>query len=374
VQYEKGVSRVAKILINDLRRHSAAIRQTLVERIASVVDSGWYVLGAECEAFERSFAEYCGTAHCISLNNGTDALELGLRAIGVKSGSNVATVANAGLYSVTAMMAIGAKPVFVDVDERTQLMSLEALRTTISEQHLDAVIITHLFGLLHDMPTIVEICSTAGIPVLEDCAQAHGAAREGRRAGSFGKVATYSFYPTKNLGALGDGGAVNTSEASIAERLRLLRQYGWDRKYHSIIMNARNTRLDEMQAAVLNVKLPYLEKWNRKRREIASRYSLGIKHPHVACPPEYGEEYVAHLYVIQCDNRDALRQHLEEQQIATDIHYPIPDYRQPCLSGQYSETMLPHTEKFSNSNLTLPCFPELSDAEVDRIIAAVNAW
>jgi aminotransferase EvaB len=366
--------KVSKILINDLKRHSSDIRSELIEKLISVVDSGWYVLGSQCSAFEHAFADYCGTRYCIGVNNGTDALELGLRAIGVKEGSKVATVANAALYSVTAMMAIGAQPVFVEVDETTQLMDLSSLETLASQGEVDAVIITHLFGLMHDMEAVLRICGKKGVPVLEDCAQAHGARRNGHPVGSLGHVSTFSFYPTKNLGALGDGGAINTNDPALAERLRLLRQYGWEAKYRSVLTNARNTRMDEMQAAVLNVKLPHLDGWNRRRRNIAARYSAGIKHPKVVCPPEYGEEYVAHLYVIQCSDRDALRKHLNDAEIATDIHYPIPDHEQPCHKGRFDGVVLPVTERLARCNLTLPCFPELSDEEVDTIIRRINSW
>jgi len=366
---------MVQILINDLKRHSASTGSALTDRLLSVVDSGWYVMGHECTSFEKAFANYIGADFCIGVGNGTDALEIGLRAIGVERGSKVATVANAGMYSVIAMMAIGAEPVFVDVDGRNQLMDLDHLRQRFTQDRIDAVVVTHLFGLMHDMDAVLRMCEEAKIPVLEDCAQAHGARREGYKAGSRGQVSTFSFYPTKNLGAMGDGGAVVTSDPAIAERLRLLRQYGWTSKYHSVIPNARNTRLDELQAAILNVKLPYLDGWNERRREIAARYTAKINHPLITCPPQRGDEYVAHLYVIQCEDRASLRRHLANAEISTDVHYPIPDYRQPCLEGGTGPALsLPVTEHLAQRNLTLPCFPELSDDEVNFIIDQVNAW
>jgi dTDP-4-amino-4,6-dideoxygalactose transaminase len=208
--------------------------------------------------------------------------------------------------------------------------------------------------------------------VLEDCAQAHGAQRAERRAGAFGQAAVFSFYPTKNLGAIGDGGAIVTSDDAVAKRARRLRQYGWDLKYHVTSKGGRNSRLDEIQAAVLRAKLPHLSNWNRRRRDIARRYSTEIDGARVKVPPVRGEEYVAHLYVVQCTDRDDLRKHLSEGGIASDIHYPVPDHRQPVLAGR-DWPQLPVTDRASREILSLPCFPELTDAEVGHIIARVNA-
>jgi dTDP-4-amino-4,6-dideoxygalactose transaminase len=366
---------VTKILINDLKRHSAAVGPSLQGRLAAVIDTGWYVLGNECAAFEKAFSDYVGSEYCVGVGNGTDALEFGLRAIGVKAGSRVATVANAGLYSVTAMMAIGAIPVFIDVDAQTQLMNLDLLKAELGHGSLEAVVVTHLFGLMHDMEAVVQMCDEAGVPILEDCAQAHGARRAGRMAGSFGQVSTFSFYPTKNLGGIGDGGAVVSSDSEVVERVRLLRQYGWESKYRSIIQNARNSRLDELQAAALSVKLPYLDRWNERRRAIAEQYTNGIRNPRVVCPAVYGEEYVSHLYVVQSNDREDLRLRLAAAGVATDVHYPIPDHLQPCLGGEMRlEVSLPVTEHLASRNLTLPCFPELRDDEVEFIVNQINDW
>ncbi|MEU7861910.1 DegT/DnrJ/EryC1/StrS family aminotransferase [Nonomuraea sp. NPDC049141] len=343
--------------------------RTAVER---VLRSGWYILGKDGEAFERDFAEYCGTAHCVGVANGTDAIELGLRALGIGAGNRVATVANAGTYTTTALMAIGAHPVFVDVDRGTKLMDLAHLERIVGGDELDAVVVTHLFGLMHDMEAILGI--TGHLPVFEDCAQAHGARRGGRRAGSFGAAAGFSFYPTKNLGALGDGGAVVTGDAEVAERVRRLRQYGWTSKYRAGLRGGRNSRLDEIQAAVLRVKLPHLDDWNRRRRDIATRYSREIVHRRVQCPPAHGEEFVSHLYVIVSDDREALRARLASASIVTDVHYPVPDYRQPSLAGLGDWTGLSVTDDLVDSILTLPCYPELSDDEVTRVISCINTW
>ncbi|MEU6427944.1 DegT/DnrJ/EryC1/StrS family aminotransferase [Microbispora sp. NPDC046973] len=363
-----------QIPVNDLRRHAVATEKAVRSSVDRVLSSGWYILGKECESFEREFADYCGTAHCVGVANGTDAIEIGLRALGVGAGSRVATVANAGFYTTTALMALGARPVFVDVERGTKLMDLAHLKQILDEGTLDAVVVTHLFGLLHDMEAVLDLTDRAGVPVLEDCAQAHGARRGGRRAGSFGAAATFSFYPTKNLGALGDGGAVVTGSAAVAERVKRLRQYGWEAKYRVGAEGGRNSRLDEMQAAILRAKLPLLDGWNERRREVATRYSQEIGNPRVACPPVYGEEFVGHLYVVVCDDRDALRAHLADEAISTDVHFPVADHRQSVSADFGQSADLPVTDSLSGSVLTLPCYPEISDEEVARVISSINSW
>jgi len=240
-------------------------------------------------------------------------------------------------------------------------------------QHVDAVVATHLYGLLCDMEEIGALCNRYGIPLIEDCAQAHGAARGGQRAGSFGDAAAFSFYPTKNLGALGDAGMVVTSDQGIATRVRLLRQYGWNPKYHVTVEGARNSRLDELQAAILSAKLPHLEHWNARRREIAARYSKGLRNPRVQPPEIRGSDYVSHLYVVVCEERDSLRAHLASTGVGTEVHFPVPDHRQ-ALFAQRGQSALPVSEWLSERVLTLPCFPELRDEEVDFVIARVNEW
>lgn len=361
-----------KILVNDLKRQTASARGEILAAITAIVDSGWFVLGKSCTTFEQQFAAYCGARHCVGVANGTDALELALRGLGIGAGHRVAIVANAGFYAATALLAIGASPVFVDVDADTHLMNPDRLREVAGE--VNAVIVTHLFGLMADMSTIMRVAGDAGIAVIEDCAQAHGAERDGRRAGSVGHAAAFSFYPTKNLGALGDGGAVVTSDAAIAARVTCLRQYGWTSKYRTGEHGGRNSRLDELQGAILLAKLPRLDGWNGRRREIAGQYSGRISNRRVRCPPVRGGEYIAHLYVVTCDDRASLRQHLEAAGIATDIHYPLPDHRQLALRPDGSLPPLPVTEALAEKVLTLPCFAELTDSEVDFVIERINCW
>jgi aminotransferase EvaB len=365
---------MSRLLVNDLVRHAAALKAGIADAVDRVLASGWYVLGQEGLAFEREFAAYCGVGHCVGVANGTDALELSFRALGIGSGSRVATVANAGGYASAALELVGATPIYVDVRSEDHLMDLEALERVASSGQLDAVVVTHLFGRLHDMTAVRSMARSTGISIIEDCAQAHGAAREGRRAGSFGDLACFSFYPTKNLGALGDAGAVTTEDPALAERLRGLRQYGWETKYLAVQRGGRNSRLDEIQAAVLRAKLPSLDGWNARRRAIAARFSQGIKHKWIKCPEIPGEDHVAHLYVVLCDDRESLRRHLADADIHCDVHYPIPDHLQPARQRPGEDDRLKVTEDLAQRVLTLPCFPELTDREVDYIVERVNAW
>ncbi|HYR06012.1 MAG TPA: DegT/DnrJ/EryC1/StrS family aminotransferase [Gallionella sp.] len=360
--------------INDLNRHTQPIQAALSTAIGRVLHSGWFVLGPEVRAFEEEFADYCGTSHCVSLANGTDALELALRALGIGHGKTVLTVANAGMYGTAAILATGAMPVYADILPDTLLMDVADLQHMLNRQQVDAVIVTHLYGLLADIPEIVRMVHAHKIPVIEDCAQAHGAMLHGQKAGSFGDIGCFSFYPTKNLGALGDGGAIVTSHADLAEKVHRLRQYGWSSKYHANLAGGRNSRLDEMQAAVLRVMLPLLDQWNRRRREIAARYTEGITNPAVITPAIHEEEYVAHLYVIRTTRRDSLKQHLAEAGIPSDIHYPVPDYMQASCRHLFEDIDKPVTSQAGAEVLTLPCFPEMSDGEIDMVIDHINSW
>jgi len=362
------------ILINDLRAHSEALRASIDTALNRVVSRGWFVLGPEVSAFEEEFAQYIGVSKSVSLANGTDALELALRAVGVKQGDLVATVANAGMYTTTALIAIGATPFFMDVDQSSRTASLIECQHAL-DAGVKAIVVTHLYGrAAPGINSIAELCAKHGIPLIEDCAQAHGAKVDGKMVGSFGDVACFSFYPTKNLGALGDGGAVATNNLQVAETVARMRQYGWSSKYEVILENSRNSRLDEMQAAILREFLPLLDGWNNRRREIATRYAELIKNPAVQLPTFDGDDYVGHLYVIETVNPEGLRAHLKLNQIASEVHYPIPDYKQPVFGDRFANITLSITEKLASTILTLPCYPELIDADVRNVAEAVNAW
>ena len=349
---------------------SAAVQQ--------VLDSHWYVLGQQVQGFEAEFARYVGTEHCVSVANGTDALELALRAVGVSCGDKVVTVANAGFYSSTAIHAVGAVPLYVDVDAASLTLSPPALEQALASRPA-AVIVTHLYGQMADMPALVALvalCQRAGVALIEDCAQAHGAALAGRKAGSWGQLACFSFYPTKNLGALGDGGAITTGNAVLAASLRTLRQYGWSSKYTVAVPGGRNSRLDEMQAAILRAKLPWLDAQNAQRRHIAARYNTAFAALPLQCPASVGADYVAHLYVVRTPQRTALRAFLQSHGVATDVHYPLADHLQPAYSSASWALAgtLEVTQAACASVLSLPCYPGMPDTDVESVIHAVQQF
>jgi dTDP-4-amino-4,6-dideoxygalactose transaminase len=362
-----------RVPLNDLLRQNNSIRDDLVASASRVIDRGWFIHGEEGARFEAGFAAYCSVRHAIGVANGTDAIELALRAAGVKAGNAVATVANAGFYSSTAIQAIGAEPLYVDVDPTTQLMALASLQRALEGRPVAAVVVTHLYGQLAEIEAIVSYCGMRGIVVIEDCAQAHGARRNGKLAGSFGKAGCFSFYPTKNLGALGDAGAITTDDPAFATRLRELRQYGWDQKYRVSRTGGRNSRLDEMQAALLSAKLPHLDAWNEERRNIARRYVDEIRHPGIRRLQPMGADHVAHLFVVRCEDRDRFRRHLDLNGIATDIHYPIPDHRQPAYEGRVAAELI-ETETLAREIVTIPCFNGMEETEIRRVISAANGW
>lgn len=362
------------IPFNDLQRAAHIEHTALLAAAHRIIQRGWFILGPEVQAFEEEFAAYCGGDRtCVSVANGSDALAVALAALGVGPGDRVATCANAAMYATSAILSLGAHPVFIDIDA-THTMCPTHLADAAAAGNLKAMVITHLYGQLAAVEQLMEIAGKSDVAVLEDCAQAHGAQRHGRKAGTFGDISTFSFYPTKNLGALGDGGAVLCKTAALADTVRALRQYGWAKKYSVELAGGRNSRLDEMQAAFLRARLPALDASNARRRQIAAAYVSGITNPLVSTPGAPDESCVAHLFVVRCGQRDALRAHLAKVQISTDIHYPIPDHRQVILAAKYAKIVLTNTERTATEVLSLPCFPELSDAEVSHIIHAVNTW
>lgn len=361
-----------RVPFNDPARQVGVLRSSIAEALDSVVDSGWFIHGRQHDAFEAEFAAYCGVAECVGVANGTDALEVGLRSVGCERGTEIITVANAGGYTTTACLVLGATPVFADIDPVTLQMDVGALDGLITSA-TRAIVVTHLYGYMADVEAVIRLARPRGIAVIEDCAQAHGASRGGCRAGSFGDLATFSFYPTKNLGALGDGGAIVTDDPEIAHRCRMLRQYGWESKYDARLAGGRNSRLDEMQAALLRVKLPLLDGWNERRREIVAAYreAAGAGAFRLAHAP--ADDYVAHLCVGMHPDREAARHNLRDRGIDTAVHYPIPDHRQAALAGvAWRSASLAATELACESVLSLPCYPELTDAEVAHVAEALR--
>ncbi len=359
--------------LNDLFAHNQRFATELRSAIDRVLASGWFALGPEVEAFEAEFAEYCGAEHCVGVANGSDALELALRGLGVGPGDEVITAANAGMFSTHAILAIGATPVYADIVGGGFGLCPEDAEARISASTV-AVVATHLFGRMADVRALRALADRHGIALLEDCAQAHGAAVDGIRAGAWGDAAAFSFYPTKNLGALGDGGAVLTGGDALAERVRKLRQYGWAPKYVAELAGGRNSRLDELQAAVLRVKLPMLDRLNAERKAIAELYARQLRHAEITTPDVTGDDFVAHLFVIQADRRESLQQHLKKHDIASDVHYPLLDHQQPFFEGSGMTARLPESERVGSRVLSLPCYPELRPADVSRACESINAW
>jgi dTDP-4-amino-4,6-dideoxygalactose transaminase len=332
--------------------------------------SGWYILGEQVSAFEKEFAEYIGTQHAIGVGSGTEALHLALLALGVGAGDEVITVPNTAVATVAAIELTNARAMLCDVRPDSMLIDVEKLAQAITPR-TKAIIPVHLFGQSADLDPILELARPRNISVLEDCAQAHGATYRNKRVGAHGDIAAFSFYPTKNLGAYGDGGAIVTNDAALAERVNLLRQYGWRERYASDI-KGMNSRLDELQAAVLRVKLRHLDEWNTARRDRAALYTELL---HTITPPRemaYGQS-VYHLYVIQSARRDALAAHLKSRGIGTAIQYPHTIHLQPAYSNLgYREDDLPVSEKLAREILSLPLYPELSLDNVRAVARAVN--
>ncbi len=353
----------------DLRREGAAIRAELDAAIGRVLDSGRYLLGEEGLAFEAEFAAAMGAEHGVGVASGTDAVELALRAVGIGPGDEVVTQANTCVPTVTGIVRAGGTPVLCDVDPSSAVMDLDSLADAIGER-TRAVVPVHLYGECADTEAIVELCEPRGIAVVEDCAQSHGASLRDRPAGTIGAAGAFSFYPTKNLGALGDGGAVVTGDEAIAARLRLLRHYGQTDRYRHQSFGV-NSRLDEIQAAVLRAKLPHLNGWTERRREIASRYSDALRDTPVEPLVELGDRrHVYHLYVVRARDRDRLQADLEARGVATLIHYPIPIHRQQPFADLAAGVSLENSEALCESVLSLPLFPGLTDEEVEAVAAA----
>jgi dTDP-3-amino-3,4,6-trideoxy-alpha-D-glucose transaminase len=360
----------------DLKRQTASLQPDLEAAIHRVLASGWYILGQEVATLEEEFAAFCGARYAIGVANGTEALQLALVACGIGPGDEVITVPNAGVPGTAAILLTGARPAFADVSIDSHNLDPDRLEGAITPR-TRAVMLVHLYGRTAALEPIIEIARRHGIYVVEDCAQAHGARYHGTIVGTFGDVGCFSFYPTKNLGACGDGGLVITNDYDIAARLRRLRVYGWGRKYHSDLPGGTNSRLDELQAAILRVKLPHLDEWNRARQERAHRYSELLAGGPVLPPetPPPGEEHVYHLYVVRSPHRQALQSHLRAQGIGTDIHYPLPTHLQPIYRGLgYHEGDFPVSEQLAREVLSLPMYPELTPEEVAAVAATVRAF
>jgi dTDP-4-amino-4,6-dideoxygalactose transaminase len=351
-----------------------AYQQEIDEAIHRVLNSGWYILGKEVSAFEEEFAAFIGVPHAIGVGNGTDALELALRACGIGSGHEVITVSHTAVATVAAIELAGASPVFVDIETDSYSMDARQIEAAVSAR-TKAIVPVHLYGRPANLPAIVKIAGKHGLRVIEDCAQSHGALLNGVKTGAWGDVAAFSFYPTKNLGALGDGGMVVTRDSVLADEIRELREYGWKHRYVSH-RPGMNSRLDEIQAAILRVKLRHLNQDNERRGQLARVYLDALKGSCLRLPADSSNGVHAwHLFVVAHQHRDGLLGFLRERCIGTGIHYPSPVHLQPAYRDRLPLRLpLPNTEKAAAQVLSLPLYPELSIESVKRVAQTILEW
>ena len=347
-------------------------RAAIDAAIARVIDRGWFILGPELERFEHAFAAATGAAHAVGVGTGTDAIAIALRAAGVAGGDEVITSPLSAAYTALAIMMVGARPVFADIDPVRLTVDPGAVEAAVTAR-TTAIVPVHIYGQPADMNAIASVATRHGLAIVEDCCQAHLATCAGRPVGSFGIAAAYSFYPTKNLAALGDGGALTTSDDGVAEHARRLRNGGQTSRYQHAEFGV-NSRLDELQAAILSERLPGLEEGTRQRRALAALYRAGLKDcDAVVIPPEQDPGHVYHLFPILTDNRDALQSHLRQHGVETLVHYPIPIPRQPALAAA-NPGACPVADRVCDRVLSLPLHPGLDRAAIDQVIATVRSF
>lgn len=366
---------MTSILINDFSRMPGSVRQELLDAAAGVLQSGWFILGQNVAAFEREWADYCGTRHCVGVANGMDALEIGLRCAGIGPGDEVITTPLTAFATVLAILRAGAEPVLADIDPSTGLLDPDSAARCIGPR-TRAILLVHLYGQVRQMERWRELCSARGLILLEDAAQAHGARAGSVAAGGFGRWAGYSFYPTKNLGAIGDAGAICTNDDAVALQAAQLRNYGQSDRYHHPVAGL-NSRLDELQAAILRRLVAHLPELTRRRQEIAALYRAEVHNPAITllAPPEEEASHVYHLFVVRSALRDALAFHLRQAGIQSLIHYPIGAHHQPPTAGLRRDPAgLAAADTFSATCLSIPCHPYLSDAEVRKVVEAMNSF
>ena len=363
------------ILMNDFKAEPPELRDAMLQAVARVLDSGWYVLGNEVAAFEKKWADACGVTYGVGVGNGMDAIEIALRALDIGPGDEVITTPMTAFATVLAILRAGATPVLADIDLNSALLSLESAERCISPK-TKAVLLVHFYGQVRRMDAWTDFCVQHGIALVEDCAQAHLARWQGKVAGSFGVAGAYSFYPTKNLGAPGDAGMLVTHDEALALRASRLRNYGQSVRYHHPELGM-NSRLDEVQAAMLSERLNWLPGFTERRRQIAEAYRAGICNTQVQllAPPEELLAHVYHLFVITCQKRDALLAHLQAQQVQALIHYPVPIHKQEsCLAIACDPLGLGNSERYAAMCLSLPCHPQMTDDDVATVISAVNSF
>lgn len=362
---------MADVPFLDLRAAYDELQAEIEAAVARTLASGWYIGGSEVEGFERAYADYCNADHCVGVANGLDALHLALRALGIGAGDEVIVASNSFVATLLAVTMTGATPVLVEPDSRTFNLDPDRIGPAISER-TRAILPTHLYGQPADLDAIHGVARKHGLKVVEDAAQAHGARYKGRRIGAHSDVVCWSFYPTKNLGALGDAGAVTTSDPEIAERIRMYGNYGWSKRYVSEVRGV-NSRLDPIQAAVLAAKLRHLDDWNHRRRDIAAFYNHELRNLRISLPevPEWAEP-VWYVYVAQSPERDQLRSRLAEAGIETLVHYPVPPNLQPAYAELGGSKSFPIAERLAETALSLPMGPHLSREATQRVVNAVR--
>lgn len=343
------------------------------EKAIEVLRSGWYVLGKEVSTFEEEFAKYVGSKYCVGLGNGLDALKLAFRALEIGPGDEVIVQANTYIASVMGITMNGATPVLVEPDEYYGI-DASKIEQAITDK-TKAVLVVHLYGQSCEMDKVVDICKSHNLKLVEDCAQSHGADFKGQRTGTFGDIGCFSFYPTKNLGAFGDAGAITTDDEELARKFRVLRNYGSQKRYYNEVVG-ENSRLDEMQAGLLRVRLSHIDELTKEREDIANRYNEGIKNPKLTLPEiRKDTTSVWHQYVIRCKERDALMEYLKEKDIATIIHYPIPPHLSQAYEYLgYKAGDFPITEQYANEVLSIPMYNGLTAEDQEKVIKALNEW
>jgi len=363
------------ILMNDFKAEPHALLEAQIRAVRRVLESGWYILGREVDEFERVWAERCGVPFAVGVGNGMDAIEMGLRALDIGPGDEVITTPMTAFATVLAILRAGATPVLADVKSTTALLDPESVARCISPQ-TRAIVLVHLYGRVADLDQWEALCWDAGIALVEDCAQAHLARWRGQMAGSFGVFGAWSFYPTKNLGAVGDAGALTTNNDTIAERVRVLRNYGQGQRYHHVDLGL-NSRLDEVHAAILMERLAWLDEFTERRRAVAHAYYEGIDNSRIQMlvPPAEEENHVHHLFVLNVAERDRLGEHLRGCDVQNLSHYPVPIHRQAqCRDLRIDPMGLPNAEQHAATCLSIPCHPQLSNVDVARVIEVVNAF
>jgi dTDP-4-amino-4,6-dideoxygalactose transaminase len=363
------------ILMNDFKSEPPALRDAMLAAAQRVLASGWYVLGKEVEQFEKSWADACGAKYAVGVGNGMDAIEISLRLLGIGPGDEVITTPMTAFASVLAVIRAGATPVLADIDPDTALLSAESVRRCMSKK-TRAVLLVHLYGQLRDIEQWAAFCAESRIELIEDCAQSHLAASGEKIAGTFGKVGAYSFYPTKNLGAPGDAGALITDAKDLAGRASQFRNYGQSERYHHPTLGM-NSRLDELQAAILTERLKWLREFTDGRRAIAERYFSEIQNDNVVtlARPTEPSAHVYHLFVVKSESRDKLQAHLAERGIQSLIHYPIPVHHQEsCRDLKRDPAGLEICERHAETCLSIPCHPQMSESDADRVIEALNSF